>query len=788
MAIAGPVGTPLVLKAGVKTSVDNLVILFFLLVLSSPSGRADAPARMSSLTGGVFDTEGRPVIGATVTLLQDTTIASVAVTDSVGGFTIDSPKSNRHDLRLRLSAVGYETAVFDLDGFKDIPGPEFILQAAIIDVGSIEVTAVDEGRGSEMTLSETQVARRAQRSVVPTNPISAIRQPQVSREGSAHSSKLRVNGTNPDYFINGINIGADPSHYGVFSIIPSSVVDRLRFNPQGNDASFSLPATVELFTPARFEKHRTGEVNVSLVEATGSLSVGTDRVYSVGSVRKSVLDKLVNYFDVSSDRRTLPPTNFEDIFLSSGLRLTDHARLFFDQYHVRDFLSYQTESSVYNAGGISVFEHCDEHYYGLRLDAVYRRALIRFNSSLDLATETYNANPGVSLAADLSGITLELSEAARTYSSGVAVSLIGDNSQLDIGDQFQYVALRDWSLRQRNWNFRPADAASDNPAIYQAALNEVYAETSGDDTEINNAAYVSYSHHWARLKIRTGLRLEYFGNLRRSTVPTFRTDFEFNLGEGGSVTIHAGTYAENPAGNILDSYQVPVRANLSKLSPVETGLLSVGYRRGAFSFSVFGKRVSGLPVLTPDFGKVDCSGEAPVISDDFLAMKSGGETRFAGGDITFEMDRIKSTGISLYGFYGYTYAVNEVAGISTPYELNAPHKLLLQADYEFSALVTVGAELGVRSGYRFTPGETSAPKVEDLYTGEYYADRLASENSESFDINASFDLHAILNFGDSELYLNVANVTNNSNPIINTADGYIYDAGILPSIGYRLRF
>ena len=174
---------------------------------------------MSSLTGGVFDTEGRPVIGATVTLLKDTTIASVAVTDSVGGFTIDSPKSNRHDLRLRLSAVGYETAVFDLDGFKDIPGPEFILQAAIIDVGSIEVTAVDEGRGSEMTLSETQVARRAQRSVVPTNPISAIRQPQVSREGSAHSSRLRVNGTNPDYFINGINIGADPSHYGVRYIL-----------------------------------------------------------------------------------------------------------------------------------------------------------------------------------------------------------------------------------------------------------------------------------------------------------------------------------------------------------------------------------------------------------------------------------------------------------------------------------------------------------------------------------------------------------------------------------------
>jgi hypothetical protein len=35
------------------------------------------------------------------------------------------------------------------------------------------------------------------------------------------------------------------------------------------------------------------------------------------------------------------------------------------------------------------------------------------------------------------------------------------------------------------------------------------------------------------------------------------------------------------------------------------------------------------------------------------------------------------------------------------------------------------------------------------------------------------------------LYLNVANVTNRSNPIINTADGFVYDAGILPSLGLR---
>jgi hypothetical protein len=43
-------------------------------------------------------------------------------------------------------------------------------------------------------------------------------------------------------------------------------------------------------------------------------------------------------------------------------------------------------------------------------------------------------------------------------------------------------------------------------------------------------------------------------------------------------------------------------------------------------------------------------------------------------------------------------------------------------------------------------------------------------------------------FGDSELFFSVANLTNHANPMINTAGGFIYDAGLLPSIGFRQRF
>ncbi|MCK4462232.1 MAG: hypothetical protein KAW46_10535 [candidate division Zixibacteria bacterium] len=52
----------------------------------------------------------------------------------------------------------------------------------------------------------------------------------------------------------------------------------------------------------------------------------------------------------------------------------------------------------------------------------------------------------------------------------------------------------------------------------------------------------------------------------------------------------------------------------------------------------------------------------------------------------------------------------------------------------------------------------------------------------------SVNLHFLIDFGGSELYCNIANVTNRGNPIMNTANGFVYDAGILPTVGYRLRF
>jgi len=43
-------------------------------------------------------------------------------------------------------------------------------------------------------------------------------------------------------------------------------------------------------------------------------------------------------------------------------------------------------------------------------------------------------------------------------------------------------------------------------------------------------------------------------------------------------------------------------------------------------------------------------------------------------------------------------------------------------------------------------------------------------------------------FGGSHLFFWVANLTDHTNPIVSITDGFVYDAGILPSVGFRYTF
>ena len=104
-----------------------------------------------------------------------------------------------------------------------------------------------------------------------------------------------------------------------FSVIPATILQSVKFQPQGTSSRFELPSVVEMETPVRFDRHLESEIALSVVEATGTFSVGNEHFFTLGAIRKSVLDKLVGQFDIRSDRRTMPPTNFEDFFVAGGL-------------------------------------------------------------------------------------------------------------------------------------------------------------------------------------------------------------------------------------------------------------------------------------------------------------------------------------------------------------------------------------------------------------------------------------------------------------------------------------
>ena len=104
-------------------------------------------------------------------------------------------------------------------------------------------------------------------------------------------------------------------------------------------------------------------------------------------------------------------------------------------------------------------------------------------------------------------------------------------------------------------------------------------------------------------------------------------------------------------------------------------------------------------------------------------------------------------------------------------------------------MISFSSEAYLRSGFPYTPTRSASFYYDEHRLSEqYYESALSTENEARFPLNAVLNAHINFNFGNSELFITVANVTDRINPIINTSDGFIYDAGILPSVGFQWRF
>ncbi|MDZ4724247.1 MAG: carboxypeptidase regulatory-like domain-containing protein [candidate division Zixibacteria bacterium] len=766
--------------------------LLFFVGLSATYAENSAPESNYIISGVITDSDAQPIIGATVVLFRGDSIVGGTNADVDGRYRILFSSNMSRTLSLRCSAVGFAALSCPVSVDKnssslgELIKMNYALKTEVVEIGQINVYPDKNKQVSEQSFGSDLIAIRARHSLMPTNLTAAIKSPDVIRNGSMHSSQIRVNGTNPHYLLNGTSIGADPDHYGMFSLIPSTVVQNVNLSTTGSNISHNQPSTVAIESMAPFVSHRKTTLNLSTVEATGTASIGTQKAFVVGAARHSVLDELIRQLDIDSERRTIPPTNFKDVFLTAGLKLSPNSNLVLDQFFSKDYLRYNTGDAIIGAPATNTSQNSQDYYAGLRYRALVSTYLIRGSFAIRQSEKNYFA--ALDNQAVTSGVRLDLKDSQRRYLGNLEV--VSDNNRycFTVGNQFEYVSKRTMSLSQQNWNFLPPFANSDNPYIYQHALNHLYNTSDFVDTEFNNALYVSVKRYLGEsfnAHIETGIRLEHFSALREKNAPVFRASVHLPVGENKSVEASFGTFAENPAGNILEPYQPIVRAFLSELSPSYSQQASIGFASSSLKIGFFHKAFSDLPVISPDFENGFNTDGSP--NSSFLKMQSVGKATFYGGSVAYERDKFLSPKVSLYGSYAYSHAEKSDLYATISHEQNAPHRFMTELNYKLSRKFTVGSELQIRSGYSYTPVRYAYSDELANYNPDYFSALSQYENSSRFATHAFLNLSGEYEFGGGTLFMSVSNITNRANSMISSASGVVYDAGIVPMIGVKWR-
>ncbi|MBD3402446.1 hypothetical protein GF420_06100 [candidate division GN15 bacterium] len=745
---------------------------------------ADLAEAELRLTGRVTDSEQRPIVGASVTLLADDKPVTGAATDSLGRFSFPAMIDAAVETRLRVSSVGYSEYEHILTGVRDSLDLQLELRPTSVALGSVAVYPKPEINLPHARMDAETIVSRSRQSLVPTNPVGAIRTAEIDRVGSSHSSRLRIYGDSPVYYLNGTPIGRDPDHYGMFHILPASTLDRLRVSTQGTDPSRAGSSAIEMATSVRFERHREFDFNLSTIEATGTASIGNDHLFARAAVRKSVLDKLVRQFDIHTDRRTIPPTNFQDISVYAGWKVSPNVELFVDQYYVRDYLSYLVDSYV-ASGQVSTYQHSSRQFVAVRGRGTFDRLSITGGLSLQSLYEEYRARPVGS--EDNRRLLIELAGDRTAVIGTMRGDYIWKDYRFMAGIETEDIVSRTIDLRQRNWNFLSPFASSNSPYIYQRELNDLYGSYARDDSEHNRAVYGSAERMIGDYTVEFGLRGQYYDRLADRSLLLYRLNASGPVHDDIYGRLSLGSYAENPARNILEPYQVIVSDHLGALAPIRSDMLTLSLEYRGLAVSLFGRREANRPILTHDFSSRSDSTGLP--TDGFVGVTSDGYALYRGLAIAWSDNGSLHERLSLDASYAFTRATKSEHGLEMPADLDAPHRLRVQSTYRVTPGVEFGAELAVRSGYPYTPTAAGTPTaMTDRYTRAYYLEATAAENSERFRASASLNLFGEVSVGEGIFYFSIGNVTNRANPIINTSSGEINDAGIMPTIGYRVLF
>ncbi len=319
------------------------------------------------IRGHVVDTAGAPVGGATVTAFDTGIKLAAAECSQTGAFSLTLNVPPGTVISIRATAVGFHEGTVTVTAAPDSPSVTIVCSSRIIERSGIEVTANRPDVVSAYRWNSAEIDHGATSSVVQSNPLAVVRHPQMAHFGLNLASQFRIDGSIPRYYLNGMSIGADPTHFGIFAVVPAPAVNQLYFSPQGTPASYPVPSVIDFRSTNQFTVKHQGEASLSVVDGTASYLWSTEQYFASATVRRSLMDKLASQVNLGSSRHEIPVPDFTDLFLGLGLKISNSLRVLYDQYHVSDALEYALSQKSGALGEVVTNQESSEDHASIKL-------------------------------------------------------------------------------------------------------------------------------------------------------------------------------------------------------------------------------------------------------------------------------------------------------------------------------------------------------------------------------------------------------------------------------------
>jgi hypothetical protein len=744
------------------------------------------------LKGQVVDTVGSPVPRATISIKSPLRGRIGTATDLYGRFRFHLPDSVTSRVDLRATSVGFLPTDTSFSLTSDTQFVTIVCRPEIVETGRVEVTGSRSEANQVVRLNHRTLSTAAMKTLIPSDPLAAIRYPQLAHFGLNFASQLRIDGSIPRYYLNGVSIGADPTHFGAFAFIPTPAVEQIDFSPQGTNALYSTPSVIDLKTVGHTAAGHRGEITASIIDVTGSYLIASDRAFVGATLRQSLIDQLSDAINLGSSRHEIPAPKITDLLVCSGYRLSKTLQLTTDLYHVHDDLPYDFDQKSGASGEVKTRQKSTEDHLSLGLsyrdDGLHGLLAGGIRSGKrSFVAVTDDPSPG--------DFRVDFEEKYRYLQANGEFGFSGRLVDVTVGNQFESMPSQKLHLRQYSWNLLSPFAHSDNLDFFQSTINYYYGVYDGSVDGYTNSTFLTTQVHLGRFEIENGIRHEYFSFLNRKNEMASRHGLNVSLGGRKSIELFCGRFFESPITSTSDAYQVPARIFVQNLVPVETRLGTASVRWGVLTVAFFKKEIRNRPVLTPDYTHYNKviwlphGGTEEFPDPLFLIVHPISRSTFSGVSFSMDAPGFPSPRIDLYASYAYSKARTTYYGVTMPHELDAPHRLLLQGSFVVSPRIKCSMEFAIHSGYPYTPFR-SADFYGIIYPpteAEYLAD-LKKQNSARFSPNASLNLHVSYRVGRGDLFVSIVNATNRANEMIGSDEDFIYDSGLIPNIGFQYRF